>query len=201
MKSIEQTYEKYRWFVTSTNKTVVGGKSASQNGELLKRLKNQTTDVIIMHTSSPGSPFSAILSPIDKIFPQDIEQTAIFTACFSREWREKKKKAHVDIFTLSQLSKPSKLKTGTWNVRGPIDRKSVELKLVLTKQKSKLRAVPEGSVKNSQILLKIKPGKTDKAPAVEKISVLLKDSFSQNEILPALPPGAVEIKKKGRAIK
>ena len=196
MKSIEQTYEKYRWFVTSTNKTVVGGKSASQNDELLKKLKNHTTDVIIMHTSSPGSPFSAILSSIDKVTKDDLEQAAAFTACFSREWRDKKKKAQVDIFTLSQISKPSKLKTGTWNVRGPIDRKSVELKLVLAKQKSKLRAVPESSVKSSQTLLKIKPGKTDKSLAATKISVLLKESFSQNEILSALPPLAVAITKK-----
>lgn len=157
-----QDYKKYRWFFTSSGTLVVGGKSSTQNDELLKKLKREGNDFMIMHTSTPGSPFSIIFTDIKKVSKADLEETAIFTGCFSRAWREKKKKASIDIFSLSQIHKSKQMKTGTWGVNGKIERKTVDLELVLTTQKKVLRAVPETTVKKNEILLRIKPGKIDK---------------------------------------
>ncbi len=186
-------YEKYRWFVTSRNNLVVGGKSAQQNEELLKKSKEQNKNYIVMHTSLPGSPFSVILENIKKVTSLELEETAVFTACFSRAWRLQLKKAQVDVFTLSQLYKTNEMKTGTFGVKPPIKKLTANLELVLTKQKGKLRAVPEKTVGKSQILLKIKPGKIDKTKMLEKIRRTINVKVTDEELLSALPPGGVSI--------
>lgn len=193
MDSPIENYQSYRWFLTKSKKLVIGGKSAEQNDELLKKLKQQDKDCIVMHTNSPGSPFSVILSPINKVNKSDLEETAIFTACFSRAWKLKKKKAVIDIFKLSSLSKPSKLKTGTWQVKEKLSSKTVELELVLTKQNKILRTVPPQTAKTT--LLKIKPGKIPKQDILPKIQLLLPNLKNQEEILQALPTGGVQIIK------
>lgn len=89
------------------------------------------------------------------------------------------------------------MKVGTWGVKGKIKRQSVPLELVLTKQENKLRAVPEFVVKNKKdILLKIRPGKIDKQEMLPKFQILLNESFSQEELLSALPSGGVTIVKR-----
>lgn len=188
-------YQKYRWFITSSGKLVVGGKNSLQNDELLKKLKRSKKDYLVMHTSSPGSPFSIILSKTEPI-KNDIEQTAIFTASFSRAWRNQRKKQEVHIFRLFQLYKGKSMKQGTWGINGGIKKISVVLELVLTKQNDKLRAVPEKAIKsNKSILLKIAPGKIDKQQMASKLQSLLKETVSQEEILSALPPGGIRILK------
>lgn len=188
-------YQKYKWFFTSTGKLVVGGKSSLQNDELLKNLKRLKEDFVVMHTSTPGSPFSVILGPIKSISPTELEEVAIFTGCFSRAWRESKKLAQIDIFTLSQLYKSKIMKSGTWGVNGAIQRKVVELSLVLTMQEGKLRAVPEKTVKKKAVLLKVKPGNIDKQKMLPKFHILLPDGVTTEAILSALPAGGVSIVK------
>lgn len=189
-------YSKYRWFYTSSGKLVVGGKNALQNEQLLRILRAQKKERLVMHTSEPGSPFSIILADIGKLTKNDTEECAIFTASFSKAWKEGKKNALVDIFKLSQLYKLNIMKPGTWGVKDKIERKSVPLELVLTKQENVLRAVPEKSVKlKRDILLKISPGKIDKALMLPKFQLILKTPFSQEELITALPSGGVKINK------
>ena len=198
LKELKESYAKYRWFLTSGKKLVIGGKSAAQNDDLLKILKTlahgneKFPDLTVLHTSAPGSPFSVILDNSPTV--SDIKETAVFTACFSRAWRSLAKKAIVDVFKLSQLSKPTRLKTGTWNVRGQIKKVSAELSLVLIKQKSKLRAVPPSVSKKP--LLSVIPGKTKKETMLPKLSIELDEKFSKEELLSALPPGGVKVSRK-----
>lgn len=189
-------YTKYRWFFTSTGKLVVGGKSAEQNDALLKILKRTGEDFVVMHTSSPGSPFTVILAEKNEVKKTDIEESAIFTGCFSREWRAGRRQTTVDIFSFSQLYKNSTMKTGTWGVKGDITRKTVPLKLVLTKQENKLRAVPEKTLKSKkEIIAKIVPGRLDKKYFFTKLQVSTDVPLTQEEVLSALPSGGVKIIK------
>jgi hypothetical protein len=195
MKEIIENYKKYRWFFTGSKKLVIGGKSASQNDDLLKTLKQKAkTDYTVMHTASPGSPFSVILS--DKSpSKEDLKESAIFTACFSRLWRNQTKKAEIHVFKLSKLSKPRNLKAGTWKVSSKISKISVPLELALTVQSKILRAAPIQTLKSKKPLLKIIPGTINKQQMLPKIALELGEKFSQEEILQALPSGGVKIKR------
>lgn len=192
-----EEYKKYRWFYTSSGKLVVGGKNAEQNDDILTRMKKISKDYWVMHTSFPGSPFSIIICDPKKVSRSDLKETAIFTGCFSREWRAKKQKAKIDIFKLSQVHKNSKMKEGTWGVLGSVSHEEVSLKLILTRQKGVLRAVPESTVKNKKdVILRLCPGNVDKSDFITKLDVELGPKFRDEELLSALPAGGVGICKK-----
>lgn len=179
-------YEKYRWFFTSSGKLVIGGKNSEQNEFLVKELLNSKKNYMVMHTKSPGSPF-AILQD-EKYDEKDLEEIAIFTASFSRAWKLGAKKAIIDIFNADQIYKKTSMKEGTFGVKAPIKRTAAELKLYLTKQKGKLRAVPF-KVKDAICII---PGKEDKEQFANQISVKLEIPFE--EVLNALPTGNFQIR-------
>lgn len=174
-------YEKYRWFFTSSDKLVIGGKNSKQNEELIRYLIDEKCKYIVMHTKRPGSPFSIIIS--ENANKEDLEETAIFTACFSKGWKEGRKKMLIDVFLLEQMTKTPKMKEGTFGVMDTIEHKPAFLKLYLTKQKNKLRAVPF-EVKNA---IAIMPGKTKKEVFAEQLAVKL--DISTQEVIEALPTG------------
>ncbi len=181
-------YKKFRWFFTKSGKLVYGGKSAEQNEKVVKDLLERKEKRVVMHTKIPGSPFAVIDSPIKKINASDLEETAIWTACFSRAWRSGLHKTPVDVFTNKQISKGKTMKKGTFGVKGVIERKIVKLKLALINQKGVLRCVPEPTLRsNIKVFAKIIPGKISKEKFAAQISEKLKKDSS--EILNALPPG------------
>src|SRR3989338_1567062 len=194
MKTLLDNYRKYKWFFTSNDHLVVGGKNAVKNEELLHLIKKTGKNLIVLHTSSPGSPFSIILEDSGKVDKKDLEEAAIFTACFSQAWKSGKKRADVDFFKSSQLNKPNNAKIGTWHVSGDVQTLNVPLELFLIKQKDSLRAVPE-STAGSKAIIKITPGRIDKKDIIPKIELESKLSFSQEQILSALPAGGIAVRK------
>lgn len=190
-------YLKYRWFFTSSGKLVVGGKSAEQNEDIMKKRIDNRENFVVMHTSSPGSPFTLIKNPSK----QDLEEMATFTACFSQQWKRDNTMAEVDVFTTEQINKNDKMKTGTFGVTGKIERKKVKLELALDFQKGKLRAVPKNVVKKPFIILV--PGKFDKEEATQLLIKIIKDKFhyimAKEEVMAAIPSKDIEIKEvKGK---
>lgn len=202
-ESKKTDYTKYRWFYTKSGKLVYGGKSAEQNEEIVRKSvinldpkkkynkefgqKKPSTYKIVMHTRIPGSPFAIVDSSSDKITKADLEETAIWTACFSRAWRTKLKKTTVDVFTTEQIVKRLGMKPGTFGVIGKIDRIDVELKLVLSEQKGILRAIPENSTKD-KALMTIIPGDIPKEQFAKEIAKKFKKT--EEEVLNALPTGS-----------
>ena len=184
-----EEYKKYRWFFTASEKLVVGGKSAEQNDELLNRIKNVKENLIVMHTAEPSSPFSVIMADVKKVSKKDLEECAIFTGCFSRAWRSGKDNTEIHIFKKSEISKGERMKAGTWGVLGKVEKMNVALKLALTYQNKVLRAVPEKSVKNEEVLAKLAPGKIEKANLAEKIKDKTGTSLNGAELASAIPSG------------
>ena len=135
MKQKREWHEKFRWFFTSSGKLVIGGKSAEQNEEVIK--KHLDKNDLVMHTYMPGSPFAVIKAGEEKVQESDIKETAIFTASFSRAWREGKKNVEVHIFKPEQIVKEKRSKKGSFTVLGEIQNVKAELKLALTFQNNK----------------------------------------------------------------
>lgn len=190
-----QWYEKYRWFFTSAGKLVIGGKNAGQNEDVVKN--HLSRNDLVMHTKEPGSPFVVIKQENDKeITVEDIREAAIFTASFSKAWKKSKKQTEIHIFKPGQIVKEKGSKTGTFTVLGKIRKAKAELKLALTIQKNKLRAVPLTAAQD--IFCIVQPGKIQKEEAAEEITKRLKQenlSFKKEEILSALPAGKFSIKE------
>lgn len=180
----------YRWFVTSRKTLVVGGKHAEQNDELLKRVLASGKQYYVLHTSHPGSPFGVILKDPAKVSSDELHEGAVFTACFSRAWKEHKKKTNVDVFLTSQLSKEPGMKAGMWRVTGKVERMNVPLELGLIKQRGTLRAVPLETTKRP--LMIVVPGTVDKMTMAAQWGVELGDTFAHDEIVAALPAGGIK---------
>jgi hypothetical protein len=195
MKNKDLDYKKYRWFFTQSGKFVYGGKNAEQNEEIMKKLLKLKKEYVVMHTKIPGSPFAIISAPPKEVSEEDLNEACIWTACFSRAWRNGMKTAEIDIFKKNDVYKSKEMKQGTFGVRKKQKSKIVKLKLVLTTQKDILRAIPEESLEKKQkILLRFVPGGINKEEFADKIS----KNFNKpkDEVLNALPTGG--FKKIGK---
>ena len=185
-------YRNYRWFFTSNNVLVVGGKSDKQNEFVIKNFLK--LDYTLMHTSLPGSPFMIIQS--SKPTKKDLEETAIVTASFSHQWKLGKKKIEIDVFKGTEIYKTKSMKMGTFGVKAKKKTMKVKPELVLIIQKGKLRAVPVTT--KEQVLVTIKQGKLSKEEASEKIAKKIKDKFhfpiSKQEIMQAIPSDKLSVK-------
>jgi len=177
-------FKKHRWFFTSSGSLVIGGKSDSQNEEVIKDAKPHE---VILHTKSPGSPFCVIKEAIEET-SEDIKEAAVFCACFSQSWKNSKgKMIEVDIFAKAQVEKKKSMKTGTFGIKGKVEKVKVEPKLYLTFQEGVLRSVPF----ESDIAL-IMPGEMKKEQAALMISKKLE--IPAEEVMSALPADGISIK-------
>ncbi|MGD1838739.1 MAG: ribosome rescue protein RqcH [Nitrososphaeraceae archaeon] len=85
-------YERYRWFVSSNNLLVIGGRDASSNSAIIRKHLNEKD--IVFHAEIHGSPFFVIKNIIgdDNKLKSDIAstviETAIATVSFSRAWKD-----------------------------------------------------------------------------------------------------------------
>ncbi len=187
-------YEKYRWFFTSSGKMVIGGKSAEQNENVIG--KHLEKGDVIMHTALPSSPFAVIKSGGNVISERDVEEAAIFCTCFSQQWKRRKIRAEVHLFNPQQITKEKGSKTGTFSVSGSVRRIQAELRLALTIQNGKLRAVPLTAAIDRIAI--IEPGTMQKERAAEEIEKIIKErglNIKKEGITQALPAGGFLIKK------
>jgi len=174
---------------------VIGGKSDEQNELALRNFVKP--EFTVMHTSKPGSGFMIIRS--DNPSKEDLEEAAIFCACFSQQWKKAKsdkESVEIDVFKGSQIYKNKTMKLGTFGIMGMKDTMKVKLKLVLIFQKGKLRAVPKNG--KEKILVEIKPGKLSKEEAIDKIAKKIRNEFhfpvSKDEIMSAIPSDRLSVK-------
>ena len=103
-KPRKKWYEKYRWFTSSDNFLIIGGRDSTSNEIIFKKHLDPTD--LVFHTNFPGSPLVVIKNPENlEITPKTIQETAIFTASFSRAWKENW--GVVDVFYVipSQISR------------------------------------------------------------------------------------------------
>ncbi len=185
-------HKNYRWFFTSNNVLVIGGKSDNQNELVIRNFLRP--NYTIMHTTLPGSPFMIIQSntPTKK----DLEETAVVCACFSHQWKIGKKKIEIDTFKGENIYKTKSMKIGTFGIKSKKKTIKVKPELALIIQKGKLRAVPKTTKEKK--LVEIKQGKLTKEQAADKIAKKIKDKFhfpiTKQEIMQAIPSDKLGVK-------
>jgi predicted ribosome quality control (RQC) complex YloA/Tae2 family protein len=100
----------FRKFVTASGTTILAGRTAENNEELIKQAKKNEN---VFHTSAPGSPFVNIKGKPKR---GDIKTAAVFCARYSREWK-KKRDVEVHRFKGRDIFKRKEMKTGTFGVK------------------------------------------------------------------------------------
>ncbi len=104
---------KFREFITSSGKKVLGGKSAENNEELIKQVEKNE---IVLHTAKPGSPFVNIKFK-GRVSKKDIYEAGIFCARYSQDWRDNKRDVVVHYFKGKEIYKRKDMKLGTFGVK------------------------------------------------------------------------------------
>lgn len=78
-------YEKFRWFISSDDFLVIGGRDAKTNEILVK--KHMMGQDIFVHANVHGAPVVIIKTGGKRVPESTIEQAAEFAASFSRAWK------------------------------------------------------------------------------------------------------------------
>jgi predicted ribosome quality control (RQC) complex YloA/Tae2 family protein len=103
-KPKKKWFEKFRWFISSDDFLVIGGRDASSNESIFKKYIDPND--LVFHTNFQGSPLVVIKNPENKgISELTIKETADFVASYSSAWKEAW--GVVDVFYIkpSQVSK------------------------------------------------------------------------------------------------
>jgi len=114
-KPKKEWYEKFRWFFSSDNYLVIGGRDAVTNEIIIKKYAEKND--LVLHTDMAGSPFVIIKNEQGREIPgSTIREAAVFTAVFSRAWKQGFSTLAVFSVKPEQVSK--KAKSGEYLAKG-----------------------------------------------------------------------------------
>ncbi|MCA9497076.1 MAG: DUF814 domain-containing protein [Nanoarchaeota archaeon] len=130
----QEWFEKFRHTKTKSGFLCVLGKDAGTNEILIK--KHMEENDIVLHTEAPGSPFCLIKNAKEKISKQELEETAQFLTCFSKQWKAGFGTADAFWVLPEQVSKKAQsgefIAKGSFMIRGKKNiLKNIQLKICL----------------------------------------------------------------------
>jgi len=102
---------KFRKLCTSSGKDVICGKNAEQNELVVSQAES---DEAVLHTKAPGSPFCNVKGKATK---EDIKETAVICAAFSKDWKQNHSDVEVHVFRGKDIFKEASMETGTFGVK------------------------------------------------------------------------------------
>jgi len=198
-------FERFRWFFTSEGLLVVGGKTAQQNEEIVKKYMDKKD--IYFHAEVYGAPHCVIKlaeSKMNSVPQTSMIEAAQFASTFSKAFETGQSSADAYSVKPEQVSKRAptgtSLGTGAFMIYGE---RNLFLKTTLScaigyLQKEKiLMSGPLGAVKKKCIhVFELKFGTMEKNKTAKALQEKYKEkglSFSNEEILSLLPNGKFEI--------
>lgn len=188
-------YEKFRWFISSENILVIGGRDATSNEIIIK--KHAEKNDIILHTDMAGSPFVIIKTEGKKV-NKTLQEAADFTASYSKAW--KKGMAMLEVFYVNpeQVTKKAKsgehLKKGSFMVYGETKYLQGNIGLSIGNYEDKVMSGPELAVKkHCEKYINIIPGTSKTSDIAKKVKYKIKTDL--DETVRAIPPGGTKLKR------
>ncbi|MGV8162794.1 MAG: NFACT RNA binding domain-containing protein [Candidatus Nanoarchaeia archaeon] len=205
----KEWYEKFRWFKSSNDFLIIGGKDATSNEIVIK--KHTDPHDVVFHTEAPGSPFIVIKNPEKRTIQEETKkEAAIFAATFSRAWEKGMKRAEVFEVKPEQVSKEAKsgeyITKGAFIIQGPKKIHDAELNLSIgyyldDEEQKVIMAGPDTAVnKHCKEHLILKQGDLKKG----EISKLIMKKFelgTNDDILSSLPAGEFALKNNDKTRK
>ena len=191
IKKNKQWYHKFRWFFTSNNLLVVAGRDATSNEVLIKKYTEKND--LVLHTEIKGSPFTVIKSNNKEIDEKSIEEAAIFTASFSRAWKEGLAILEVFYVKPEQVSKKAPsgeyLTKGSFMIYGKKNFIKVPLQLYCGIYKGFFMIGPKSAIeKHCEKYVKIIQGNKKISDIAKKLKKIL-NYDDLDEIIRNLPQG------------
>jgi predicted ribosome quality control (RQC) complex YloA/Tae2 family protein len=200
-------YEQFRWFFTTDNLLVIGGKDAISNEQIVKnRMKKND---VYFHAEVFGAPHCIILAPEQlkgqEFIPPEasMNEAASFAVTFSKAWEEGRPQADAYSVKPEQVSKSAKsgesMGTGAFMIYGErnwFKKTPLSCAIGFFHREKILMCAPLSAVKkHCNFLIELKQGKESK----EKIAKKLKEAFEKkgytfsiDDFISVLPNGSFE---------
>lgn len=198
-------FEKFRWFVSSTGKLVIGGRDANSNENIVKKYLDNND--IYMHADIHGAPSIAIKLNGEEFDDDTVRESAIFAASFSSAWSDGYSTQDVYWVNPEQVSKTPEsgeyVAKGSFIIRGHRNYiRSAKLRIavgIVDYEGKRVMAGPESAVKKlTDNYVVIKPGYTKKeAMAKSILSKINQDNLLElDDIVRILPTGKCDYDNK-----
>lgn len=187
----KEWFHSYHWFVTSDGFLAIGGKSAGQNEEVVK--KHLEDGDLFFHADIKGG--SVVILKNGKTAPQlSLEEAAQYAACNSNAW--KIGYATIDVYAVpkEQVSKsppPGEyLEKGSFFISGAKRYfRGTPLKIIIGLTDKGVKCLPErAGIQGFSTCFTLEPGRLDKNVVAEKLSRQL--NVRKDDLLPLIPAGA-----------
>ena len=195
-------YEKLRWFISSDNFFVIGGRDAGTNEVVVKKYLDNND--IYLHSDISGASSVVIKTEGEEVTNDTLKESAIFAASFSHAWG--KNYGTQDVFWVhpDQVSKTPEsgeyLAKGSFIVRGKKNFiRGANLKIavgIVDYEGKRIMAGPVDAVKaNTDNYVTIKPGYTKKEAIAKKILHKINEDnlISLDDVVRVLPSGKCDI--------
>jgi predicted ribosome quality control (RQC) complex YloA/Tae2 family protein len=190
-------YEKFRWFFTSDNFLVIGGRDATTNEIIIK--KHAEKNDIVFHTDLAGSPFFIIKTEGKTPSENTLREAADATVTFSRVFKLGTISSPVFYVTPDQVTKEANsgeyLTKGAFVIRGKVNYIENRINIAIGKLgDGKIMAAPLESVKaHWKEHLILERGELKPSEIAKKIKAKLGGEI--DDIIRILPCGEMNIKK------
>ena len=192
----KEWYEKFRWFISSEDFMVLGGRDATTNEIIVK--KHADKEDLVFHTDMVGSPFFVIKADNKEIGKNTIKEAADATVTFSRAWKLGLQNSSVFYCKPEQLSKEAPtgeyIPRGGFMTKGKLTYIENKINCAVGLWQGKIMCGPVESIKkNCEQYLEIEQG-TEKASSLAKF-IQKKLGGAVDDIIRVLPSGGYKIKK------
>ncbi len=197
-KKEKKWFEKFRWFTSSGDFLVVGGKDATSNEVLIKKYTEKNDAVF--HSEIQGSPF-VVIKTGGKYVPETAKKEAAeFAAAYSKAWQSGLGAIDVYCIRPEQVSKQAQageyLPKGSFMIYGEREWfRGTELKVAIgiKTEKGKPPAIIAGPVasvsRQTDALIIVKPGSKEAASLARTIrnTLLIKAAPEDREAIGRIP--------------
>ncbi|MFA6269155.1 MAG: NFACT RNA binding domain-containing protein [archaeon] len=202
-------YEQFRWFFSSDNLLVVGGKDAQSNEQIVKN-RMQKNDVYF-HAEVFGAPHCFIQAP-EKLSGREFVppestmlEAAEFAVTFSKAWEEKRPQADAYSVKPEQVSKSTKsgesMGTGAFMIYGERNWfKKTPLSCAIgffTRDKILMCAPLSAVKKHCTFFIELKQGEVTKEQIAKQLKEIFQKkghTFAIDEFVSVMPAGSFSLK-------
>ncbi|MDD1691942.1 MAG: NFACT family protein [Methanoregula sp.] len=176
-------YHRFRWFMTSDDVVVLGGRDASQNEELVKKYMGGQD--LFVHADVHGASVVIVKGKTERM-----DEVAQFAASYSGAWRSGHFSADVYSALPSQVSKTPEsgefISRGSFIVRGertyyrnvPL---AVAIGLMLDPHAAVIGGPPSAVTRRTNVYVELKPGQFEPNDVAKKVLRLLKQKVSEED--------------------